>query len=62
MMEKNGQVTLTEEEMKLYKEGKVSERLKEDWDLDFTSLDGMVKEGSVKLVNDKEDGETSGDK
>jgi hypothetical protein len=52
MMEKNGMLTLTENDMSLYKEGKVSERLINEWELDFSSLDGMIKAGSYEVLSE----------
>lgn len=51
MMEKNGMLTLTDDDMKMYKEGKVSDRLKKEWEMDYSSLDGMVKEGSFRMID-----------
>lgn len=55
MMEKNGMLTLTQKDMDMYKEGKVSSRVKEKWELDFTSMEEMVKAGSFQIVNDNTD-------
>jgi len=55
MLEKNGMLTLTENDLGLYKEGKVSSRLSKEWELDFNSLDGMIKAGSYKVVDDQID-------
>lgn len=52
MMEKNGMLMLTEKDMNLYKQGEVSDHLKEEWGLDFDSMDTMVKQGSFQIVND----------
>ncbi len=54
-MEKNGMLTLTEKDMSLYKKGEVSEKLSKEWELDFNSLDGMIKAGSFELVEGKKD-------
>ena len=52
-MEKNGMLTLTNRDMDLYKKGEVSPRLSTNWELDFNSLDGIIKAGSFELVVDK---------
>lgn len=52
MMEKNGMLTLTSKEMDSYKEGKVPDRIEKEWELDFNSLDGLIKAGSYQVVDD----------
>ena len=59
MMEKNGMLSLTAEEMAEYRKGRVPKRVEEDWELDFTSLDGMVKSGSVEVIGDNENKQDS---
>lgn len=61
MMEKNGMLTLNERDMTLYREGVVSKRVKEGWELDFESLDGIIKAGSFTLI-DVNSEDKSGDK
>lgn len=55
MMEKNGMLTLTSKEMESYKEGKVPDRIEKEWELDFNSLDGMIKAGSFQVVDETTD-------
>lgn len=55
MMEKNGMLTLTSEEMETYKDGKVPDRVVKEWELDFNSLDSMIKAGSFQVIDQSAD-------
>ena len=55
MMEKNGMLTLTSEEMETYKDGKVPDRVVKEWELDFNSLDSMIKAGSFQVIGQSAD-------
>lgn len=52
MMEKNGMLTLTEQDMEMYKEGQVSQKVKEAWDIEYEEMDQLVKAGSFQIVNE----------
>ena len=51
MMEKSGQLVLTDDDLKQYKEGKVSERIVTLWQLKYDELRQIINDGNYTLMN-----------
>jgi hypothetical protein len=54
MLEKQGKVVLTDEDLNLYNKGQVSERIKETWGLSFSDLEEVVASHSYTIIKTKE--------
>lgn len=54
MLEKNGLVTLTTEELELYNKGLVSQRLRDTWNLNLEALREIVESNNYNLVSSHE--------
>lgn len=54
MLEKTGEIRLNEDDIKQAKEGKVSDRVKDTWNLTVDELQGLVKAGEFKSDKDYE--------
>ena len=50
-MEKNGSVVLTKEDIDLYNAGIVSDRLRDNWNLDLTALRAIVNSNNYNTVS-----------
>lgn len=50
MLEKNGMLPLTQEELELIKKGEVPESVKRNWGLEAQEVEDLVKSGSYKLI------------
>jgi hypothetical protein len=53
MLEKSGEIVLTEEEIKKSKKGVVSKRIQEDWGLTAEQLSEIVEDNNYKVTTDK---------
>ena len=54
MLEKNSSIVLTEEEIRLYNAGIVSERLKEVWGLNLSDLSKLVAQQQITTKTTKD--------
>lgn len=45
MFEKSGSIVLTEEDLKEYNKGLISERVKQSWDFSLADLTKIIEEG-----------------
>ena len=50
-MEKNGSIVLTKEDMDLYNAGIVSDRLRDNWNLDLNALRAIVNSNNYNTVS-----------
>lgn len=55
MLEKNGSVTLTKEDLSLYNSGQVSQRLRDNWGLTLDELRFIVESNNYNLVDNNEE-------
>lgn len=55
MLEKNGSVLLTREDLDLYNRGLVSKRLQDTWNLDLEALREIVENNNYQLVDGNND-------
>jgi hypothetical protein len=49
MLEKNSQITLTQEDLDLYNQGSVSDRLQQLWSLSFDELRDLIKNNQYSV-------------
>lgn len=52
MLIKNGSILLTDEDMKEYREGQVSERIRQTWGLSFDELKHLIENNNYEDIND----------
>ena len=50
MLEKNSSVVLTKDDLDLYNAGKVSDRLRDNWNLTYDDLRKIVESNNYTLV------------
>lgn len=53
MLEKTGNVSLTQEELIQIQMKNVPERLKQTWDLSLSELESIISAGNYRLINDE---------
>jgi hypothetical protein len=53
MLEKQGMVVLTDEDLEQYNRGQVSDRVKQTWDLSFNDLKEVVETKQYVIVKTK---------
>jgi hypothetical protein len=49
-MEKNGTILLTEEDLAEFREGGVSQRVKETWNLSYDDLKKIIENNNYKVI------------
>lgn len=54
MLEKQGMVVLTDEDLEEYNRGKVSSRVQETWDLSFSDLKAIIASKQYVTIKVKE--------
>ena len=54
MLEKNSSVVLTDDDLKEYKEGRVSKRVRETWEFSLEELKEVVESGNYNITKTKE--------
>lgn len=54
MLEKQGKVVLTDEDIHLYNRGEVSTRVKQTWDLSFSDLKDVIDSHSYTIIKVKD--------